>query len=67
VDHRHCWLRGGVKEVVVESFWHCAVRNGDFSFLKDLEKEERRLRLGTMAFDMIAAVSFRYGTELICV
>jgi hypothetical protein len=51
----------------VESLWHCAVRDCDFSFLKDLEKEESRLRLGTMVFDMIVAMSSRHGTELICV
>lgn len=67
VDHRHCWPLGEVEEAVVESLWHCAVRNCDFSFLKDLEKEESRLRLGTMVFDMIVAMSSRHGTELICV
>lgn len=57
LDRRHCWLRGRDVEVIEENLLHCALKKGLFSFFKDLEKEERRLRLGTIAFDMIAAVN----------
>jgi hypothetical protein len=57
VERKHCWLRGTVGEAIVESLWHCAVKNGAFLFLKVLEKEEMRFRLGTVVFDIIAAVN----------
>jgi len=40
---------------MVESFWHCTVENRGFVFFRGLEKEDRRIRLGTIVFDMIAA------------
>jgi hypothetical protein len=43
----------------VESWWHCVVCERDFLLLRHLENVESNTRLGTVVFDMTAAVGRR--------
>jgi len=52
-ERRHCWARESGVEALLES-WHRAVKD---VFLRDRENVESKARLGTILFDMTAAVN----------
>ena len=55
-ERRHCWVRESGVEALLES-WHRAVKDCGLVFLRDRENVESKARLGTMLFDMTAAVN----------
>ena len=47
---------GRIRGVMLDNWRHCEEKKGVFSYRRDLEKVDSRLRLGIKDFDMIAAL-----------
>lgn len=58
VERRHDFaaVLGRIRGAMLDNWRHCEEKKEAFSYRRDLEKVDSRLRLGIKDFDMIAAL-----------